>query len=135
MNTIHHEQLAALLPAAGSGAVTPVTTRWTYETHEPYAVTVAFATDRGRWVEWVFARDLLVDGLNEATGEGDLRIRPDDEDPELLVLEIYAPTGNAAFSLDREDTQDFLDRTLEMVPLGTEESHFDVDRLLAELAG
>jgi hypothetical protein len=135
MNTIHHEQVAALLPAVGSGAVTPVTTRWTYEKHEPYAVTVAFATDRGRWVEWVFARELLIDGLARAAGEGDLRIRPDDEDPELLVLEIHAPTGSAAFCLDREDTQDFLDRTLALVPEGSEESHFDVDRLLAELAG
>jgi hypothetical protein len=135
MNTIHYEQVAALLPAAGSGVVTPVTTRWTYETQEPYAVTVAFATDRGRWVEWVFARDLLVDGLTRPAGEGDLRIRPDDEDPELLVLEIHAPSGSAAFSLDREDTQDFLDRTLQLVAAGSEENHFDVDRLLAELAG
>jgi hypothetical protein len=135
LNTIHHEQIAALLPAADSGAVTPVTTRWTYETYEPYAVTVAFATDRGRWVEWVFARDLLIAGLTEPAGQGDLRIRPDDEDPELLVLEIYAPSGSAVFSLDRDDTEDFLARTLELVSQGAEGTHFDVDRLLAELAG
>ena len=129
---IHHEQVAALLPAAGTDALTPVTTRWTYDTTEPYALTVAFATDRGRWVEWVFARDLLIDGLTEPSGDGDFRVAPD-TDPELVILEIVAPSGSAAFTLEREDVVEFLDRTLELVPAGTESAHFDVDRLLAEL--
>jgi hypothetical protein len=133
MNTIQREQIAALLPAAGSDAVTPVTTRWTYDPTEPYAITVAFATERGRWVEWVFARDLLIDGLAEPSGEGDFRVSPD-ADPDLLVVEIFAPSGSAAFTLDRDDTEDFLELTLEMVPAGTEGAHFDVDRLLAELS-
>ena len=133
MNTIHHEQIAALLPAAGSDAVTPVTTRWTYDETEPYAITVAFATERGKWVEWVFARDLLIDGLSQPAGEGDFRVSPD-ADPDLLVLEIFAPSGSAAFTLEREDTEDFLEHTLELVPAGTESAHFDVNRLLSELA-
>lgn len=132
MTTIHHEQVAALLPAANSDAVTPVATRWTYDTTEPFAITVAFATDRGRWVEWVFARELLIDGLTEPAGEGDLRIAPD-ADPDLLLLEIFAPTGSASFTLDRDDVEDFLAATLEAVAAGSESAHFDVDRLLAEL--
>ncbi|HEX5403098.1 MAG TPA: SsgA family sporulation/cell division regulator [Pseudonocardiaceae bacterium] len=133
MTTIHHEQVAALLAAAGSDAVTPVTTRWTYESTEPYQLTVAFATERGRWVEWVFARDLLIDGMSEPTGDGDLRVRLDEEDPELLVLEIYAPSGSAIFSLELDDVEEFLARTLDVVPAGAESTHFDIDRLLAEL--
>lgn len=135
MTTIHHEQVAALLPAARSEdrRPTPVSTRWTYDSTEPYALTVAFATERGRWVEWVFARDLLVDGLTGPAGEGDLRIRPHDEAAELLMLEIHAPTGSATFVLDRADTEDFLADTLDEVPAGTESTHFDIDRLLAEL--
>lgn len=133
MTTIHHEQVAALLPTAGADRLTPVSTRWTYDTEEPYAMTVAFATERGRWVEWVFARDLLIEGLTEPSGEGDLRIGPD-PDPELLMLEIHAPSGSAAFTLDREDTADFLASTLDLVPAGSESAHFDVDRLLAELS-
>lgn len=132
MTTIHHEQVAALLPAAGSDAVTPVTTRWTYDSTEPFAVTVAFATERGHWIEWVFARDLLVDGLTEPSGVGDLRVAPD-EDPGILVLEIHGPSGSAVFTLDRYDIEDFLARTLELVPAGSESTHFDIDRLLAEL--
>jgi Streptomyces sporulation and cell division protein, SsgA len=134
MSRIHHEQIAALLPTAGTDALTPVTTRWTYDTTEPYALTVAFATDRGRWVEWVFARDLLIDGMTEPSGDGDFRVAPD-PDPELLVLEIFAPSGSAAFTLERDDVAEFLALTLELVPAGTEGAHFDVDRLLAELTG
>lgn len=135
MTTIHHEQVATLLPAAGAGSrPAPVSTRWTYDSREPYAVTVAFATERGRWVEWVFARDLLVEGLTEPAGMGDLRIRPD-ADPDLLLLEIQAPSGNATFALDREDTEDFLAEMLDLVPPGAESTHFEIDRLLAELAG
>jgi hypothetical protein len=132
MTTIHHEQVAELLPVAGSDKVMPVSTRWTYDSTEPYALTVAFATERGRWIEWVFARDLLLDGLSEPSGEGDFRIAPD-TDPDLLVLEIHAPSGSAAFAIDRYDTEDFLARTLDLVPTGTESTHFDIDRLLAEL--
>jgi len=133
MTTIRHEQTAALLPSTDSDAVTPVTTRWTYEETEPFAITIAFATERGRWVEWVFARDLLIDGLTEPTGEGDFRISPD-VDPDLLVLEIFAPSGSAAFTVEREGTEYFLRQTLELVPAGAESAHFDVDRLLAELS-
>lgn len=134
MTTIHDEQVAALLPAAGSDAVAPVTTRWTYDSTEPFAITVAFATERGHWIEWVFARDLLVDGLTEPSGVGDLRVAPD-EDPDVLMLEIHAPSGSAVFALDRYDTEDFLARTLELVPAGAESTHFDIDRLLTELTG
>ena len=132
MTTIHHEQVAELLPAAGSNRVMPVSTRWTYDSTEPYAMTVAFATERGRWIEWVFARDLLLDGLSEPSGEGDFRVTPD-ADPDLLILEIHAPSGSAAFVIDRYDTEDFLARTLDLVPTGAESTHFDIDRLLAEL--
>jgi hypothetical protein len=136
MTTIHHEQVAALLPAATTEDRRPtaVSTRWTYDSAEPYAMTVAFATERGRWVEWVFARDLLIEGMTEPAGEGDLRIRPHDESDELVMLEIHAPSGSATFALDIDDTEDFLAETLEMVPAGTESTHFDIDRLLAELS-
>src|SRR6266702_7766971 len=76
--TIHHEHIAALHT---QGEPVPVSTRWTYRADEPYAITDAFATERGRWVEWIFARDLLIEGLAMPAGEGDLRIQPHpDED-------------------------------------------------------
>lgn len=128
--TIHHEHIAALHT---QGEPVPVSTRWTYRADEPFAITVAFATERGRWVEWIFARDLLIAGLESASGEGDLHVTPHPDDDELLLLEIHSPSGSATFELDRTDTEEFLEHTLELVPAGTESTHFDIDRLLAEL--
>jgi len=128
--TIHHEHIAALHT---QGEPVPVSTRWTYRADEPFAITVAFATERGRWVEWIFARDLLIAGLESASGEGDLHVTPHPDDDELLLLEIHSPSGSATFELDRVDTEEFLEHTLELVPVGTESTHFDIDRLLAEL--
>jgi hypothetical protein len=128
--TIHHEHVAALHT---QGDPIPVSTRWTYRADEPFAITVAFATERGRWVEWIFARDLLIAGLDDPSGEGDLRVAPHPADDEVLLLEIRSPSGSAMFELDRADTEDFVTHTLELVPAGTESTHFDIDRLLAEL--
>lgn len=128
--TIHHEHVATLHT---QGEPVPVSTRWTYRADEPFAITVAFATERGRWVEWIFARDLLIAGLDEPSGEGDLHIAPHPADEDVLLLEIHSPSGSATFELDRADTEDFLAHTLELVPGGTESTHFDIDRLLAEL--
>jgi Streptomyces sporulation and cell division protein, SsgA len=127
--TIHHEHVAALHTDAGTH--TPVTARWTYRADEPFALTIAFATERGRWVEWIFARDLLITGLNRASGEGDLSIEPTGN--HTLLLHIHSPSGSATIELDRDDTEEFLAHTLELIPAGTESTHFDIDRLLADL--
>lgn len=129
-NTIHHEQVAAL-----QGATEPVHTRWSYRDDEPFAVTVAFCTERGQWIEWVFARDLLIDGLDAPAGFGDVQVRPDHEDEDLLILEISSPSGSAVFELGRDATEEFLHTTLELVPSGTESAYFDVDRLIEEISG
>jgi hypothetical protein len=128
-NTIHQELIVAL-----RGTDVPVNTRWSYRADEPFSVTVSFCTERGRWIEWIFARDLLIVGLTEPAGIGDLRVRPG-ADEDTLTLEICAPTGNAEFDLDREAIEEFLATTLTLVPAGEESAHFDIDRLIGELSG
>lgn len=129
-NTIHHEQAATL-----RGAEVPVRTRWSYRAAEPFAVTVSFCSERGRWVEWIFARELLLEGLAEAAGVGDVRLCPDPEDEDLVLLEIRSPSGDAAFELERAGIVNFVADTLDLVPAGDEADHFDVDRLLGEITG
>lgn len=128
-DTVHHQQVAAL-----HGASTLVQTRWSYRKDEPFAVTVAFCAEGGRWVEWIFARELLIEGLTGPAGIGDLRVRPG-EDEDIVILEISSPSGDAVFELDRGATEDFLVSTLELVPAGKESDHFDPDRLLDEIGG
>jgi hypothetical protein len=94
----------------------------------------AFQTERDRWVEWVFSRDLLVDGLAGEAGMGDVRLHSETRRGlDLLVVEIESPEGYARLELDHEDVSAFLEATAELVPLGEESDHFDVDTLIDEL--
>jgi hypothetical protein len=115
-------------------STTPVLSRFSFHIDEPFAVSVAFRTEGGRWIEWTFARDLLVTGLTVPSGIGDVRMRPDlSEDETLLTVEIESPDGYAAFELELEDVETFVNATLELVPLGAESEYFDVDGLIDEI--
>jgi hypothetical protein len=95
----------------------PVKVELRYDTRDPYAVVAAFRTGRAGWVEWVFARDLLADGLIAEAGNGDVRIRPAVDDPEASAQELA----------------DFLDRTYDVVVPGNEHLWVDVDEALTHL--
>ncbi|MGY6656810.1 SsgA family sporulation/cell division regulator [Amycolatopsis sp. TRM77291] len=129
-DAIHQSQFVLL-----NNSSTPVLSRLSFHAGEPFAVTVSFRTERGRWVEWTFARELLVTGLTDPAGLGDVRVRPDlSEDEALLTLEIESPDGYASFELEREDVETFLESTYELVPLGAESEHFDVEALIEEIS-
>ncbi|OLF05034.1 sporulation protein SsgA [Actinophytocola xinjiangensis] len=124
-----HAELVSLY--AGS---TPVRSRWSYRADQPFTVVAAFQTDRNRWVEWVFARDLLAEGLMTSAGMGDVRLHPvTDRGLEMLVVEIESPEGYAMLELDLGGVADFLDATEEVVPPGEESEYFDVDGLIDEI--
>ncbi len=124
-----HTELVALYDGT-----TPVRSRWSYRADQPFTVTASFQTDRDRWVEWVFSRELLTQGLTESAGVGDVRFRPIEESGlHMLAVEIESPEGYALLELDHESVAEFLDATEELVPFGSESEHFDVDALIAEL--
>ena len=54
----------------------PVPAGLRYETTDPYAVHATFHTGGGETVDWVFARDLLSEGLLRPSGAGDVRVWP-----------------------------------------------------------
>ena len=112
----------------------PVRSRWSYHADQPFTVVTAFQTERDRWVEWVFSRDLLVEGLSGEAGMGDVRLHADTRRGlDMLVVEIESPEGYARLELDHEGVSAFLEATAKLVPLGEESDHFDVDTLIDEL--
>jgi hypothetical protein len=124
-----HAELVALYDGS-----TPVRSRWSYRADQPYTVTAAFQTERDRWVEWAFSRDLLAEGVRGPAGLGDVRLHPEtDEGLTLLVVEIESPEGYAELELDHAGVSSFLAATEEVVPFGEEADHFDVDGLIDEL--
>ena len=82
--------------------------------------------------EWVILRDYLRYGLEEPTGDGEVRIRPD-EQLDRVWLELERPGRAACVSVPRDVVRDFLDRTDERVPQGEERSDAAIEALLSRL--
>ena len=81
---------------------------------------------------WIVLRDFLRYGLDEPTGDGVVRIRPDrTADRVWLELERYGRP--ACVSVDRRRVRAFLDLTEHEVPCGAERSDAALEDLLAQL--
>lgn len=123
----------AVFELIGPDAPVPVQVDLTYQSRDPFAVQASFRTGGGSAVDWVFARDLLHDGLIAPSGTGDVRVRPMTLDPNRVQLELSSPSGHAVFTTCAQTLGDFLHRTYDAVPPGREYSWLDFDLALSEL--
>ena len=125
------------------GPSLPVVAFLRYSADDPWAVRVAFQTGAKNEdgsgdgiVEWMFARQLLTDGVSATVGEGDIRVWPSVIGREHFVnLAMASPSGSALFEIDRDALVEFLQQTYLAVPTGTEEDVVDLDAELALLLG
>ena len=118
------------------GPSLPVLAGLRYEPTDPWAVRVAFHTggEGDGIVEWLFARQLLTDGVAGPVGEGDVRVWPSVHGASrVLNLAMASPSGSALFEIDRDELVEFLQQTYLAVPTGAEESVVDLDAELALL--
>ena len=120
--------------SSGRGRLTVLRLSWVPE--DPLAVGLRLsaqpdhpALPRGRWV---VLRDFLRYGLEEPTGDGVVRLRPD-EVRDRLWLELERYGRPACVSLRRDRVQAFLDRTEAQVPSGEERTAEAVEALLERL--
>jgi hypothetical protein len=121
---------------SGRGRLTVLRLAW--RPADPLAVDITLtaqpdhpALPRGHWV---VLRDFLRYGLEEPTGDGEVRIRPDDT-RDRVWFELARPGRAACVSVPRAVARDFLDRTADVVPTGEERSDEAIDALLARLLG
>jgi hypothetical protein len=105
----------------------PVDVELRYDTRDPFAVYALFEPEGARAVQWILSRDLLADGLIVRTGDGDVRMWPNPENEELVMIEFVTPKGQARFEAHSQDLADFLDTTYEVVLPGAEDQWFDFD--------
>ena len=120
--------------SSGRGRMTVLRLGWRVD--DPLAVSLLLtaqpdhpALPRGRWV---VLRDFLRYGLEEPTGDGDVRIRPDAV-RDRVSLELVRCGRPCAVSLPRATLRSFLDATEERVPSGEERSESAVDALIDRL--
>jgi hypothetical protein len=104
-----------------------------YTQDEPYAVTAAFRTGTSDTVRWDFARDLLIEGLIEEAGAGDIVVAPCDDDPSTIMIELRSPDGTALLAADAADLAEFLTATYAVVAVGAEDLTSAIDTELAAL--
>ncbi|MFF0060757.1 SsgA family sporulation/cell division regulator [Streptomyces sp. NPDC005279] len=112
----------------------PVPARLTYRTDDPYAVHIAFHIGSDTPVKWNFARELLVEGVFRPSGEGDVRIWPTEaEGRSVVMMALSSPDGEALLEASAAVVSAWLERTLRVVPPGSESEQLGMDDGLAEL--
>ena len=128
---------------AAEQAVVPLGASLHYSGSDPYAIRMAFHVGTEDPVEWIFARDLLADGLMTPEGDGDVLIWPSspvigpdgqtDGPLSVLNIKLSSPFGEAHFEAPAEAIANFLDRTFRIVQMGKESQVIDIDAELNSL--
>src|SRR5260370_36909618 len=115
------------------GAV-PLVASLYYSADGPYAIRMAFHVGMDEPVEWIFARNLLAEGMNEPAGDGDVRVWPAAAgNHRALNISLSSPFGQAHFEAPLNALAGFLLRTLQIIPAGQEGEFIDLDGELDNL--
>ena len=117
-----------------SGAVAPLETELSYDPADPLAVSATFSTVAGR-VRWTFGRDLLIEGLVEPVGDGDVHVWPcvDNDGNSVVIIELCSPDGEALVQGRTADITAFVERMTRSVAPGAEATLLDVDAAIAAI--
>lgn len=106
-----------------------------YLRDDPFAVRLAFpaeiSLEGGDGVEWIFARELLDDGLYGPAGDGDIHLWPCG--PSRMMIEFESPHGVAMVEFAAGDVRRFLEWSYRVVAAGDESRYLDLDADLAAL--
>lgn len=86
-------------------------------------------------VAWTFARELLATARFEPVGEGDVHAWPTvgDDHVSVIAMLLMSPDGQALVELSAAGVEQFINATLQLVPVGAESSDVDFDRMLESL--
>lgn len=117
-----------------TGSSTPIAAELQYDPSDPYAVTTVFMTGPSQ-VRWTFGRELLIRGLYEPSGDGDVHVWPclDTDGHAVVIIELCSPDGQALVQARTGDLSRFAERMGELVELGKESQHVDVDAAIAAI--
>jgi hypothetical protein len=129
--SVSYEVEMRIMVDGGGSLPMPCTLR--YEVTDPFAVSATFRSTDGT-VTWVFARDLLAEGLSAPAGEGDIRVSPVHALGRSLVrLELSSPAGHAVMEGPLAQVEAFLAMSFDVLPAGYEWQYLNFDTALAEL--
>lgn len=116
------------------GVATPLEADFEFDPSDPFAVSVIFKSEPVP-VCWTFARDLLLEGFYEPTGDGDVHVWPclSANGSAVVILELVSPSGEVLIQVNSREVSAFIDRMVAMVPVGAESDLIDLDATVAAL--
>ncbi|MFI1680776.1 MULTISPECIES: SsgA family sporulation/cell division regulator [unclassified Streptomyces] len=130
--TLEQPARARLITPEGRERALSVVLR--YSAEDPLAIQMVFPSQAsldGAEVTWIFARQLLEEGMAAPAGSGDVHIWPCGR--ARTVLEFHSHQGLALVQFDKLVLRRFLVRSYAVVPAGGEEEVLDLDRGLSRL--
>ena len=128
----HHSVIARTgMTLIAEAADIEVDAELNFHSRDPFAVRVVFSVASAPAVEWVFSRELLINGLSAPAGTGDVQVFPCHDG---IVFELNSPSGRARLLADPEVLTSFAQDTMNVVPLGAEFRYFDLDQEIALLS-
>lgn len=103
-----------------------------YDPADPFAVTMVIESLAGA-VSWTFARDLILHGRFEPTGDGDVHVWPclDTDGAAVVIIELDVPAGTVLLQFPSRAVQQFALASIATVPVGAEQH--DVDAWIKQL--
>ena len=111
-------ELGLSLVVPEHGAV-PLVASLDYCADDPYAIKMSFHVGTDEPVEWIFARELLAEGLETLVGDGDVKVWPDGSpETDVLNIALSSPFGEAHFEAPLSTTGEFLRSTYGIIPPG-----------------
>lgn len=116
------------------GMSTPLDAEFEFNAADPFAVSILFKGEPAP-VRWTFARDLLIEGFYEPTGDGDVHVWPclSADGRAVVILELISPSGEVLIQVNSRELSQFLQRMLTAVPRGAESDLLDFDAELTNL--
>ncbi|MFG3051088.1 SsgA family sporulation/cell division regulator [Kitasatospora sp. NPDC048239] len=106
-----------------------------YDAADPYAVRFTFHLPGDEPVTWVFARELLLDGISRPSGEGDVHIHPVGGELSDVCIVLHSPGGDALLKASAPPLIAFLARTDRLVAMGQELTGGELEAKLADILG
>lgn len=106
-----------------------------YDQRDPFAMSMVFKTLPP--VTWTFARDLLMAGMYEPSGDGDVHIWPclSNDGEAIVIFEFSSPDGQVLVQASLRQCTAFIARIQECVPLGEEGQYLNLDATISQLLG
>jgi hypothetical protein len=133
MHTVVERELEMNLVLSPERSIA-VPAKLAYHSDDPYAVHITFHIGSDFPVNWTFARELLVEGVFRPCGHGDVRVWPTKfNGRSIICMALSSPDGNALLEASATPVSAWLERTLRLVPPGTEQDQLSMDDELNEL--